>query len=69
MRCLESDLSLYANHRAGAADEGREADVASGVAGINDILLIKDVLAEDADLVIDLVGLAMPSEIEVAEAM
>ena len=58
---LESNLSLHAYHRAGAAYEGREANVTSGVSGVYDVLLVEDVLAKDTYFIVHLLGLVAVS--------
>lgn len=58
---LESDLSLHAYHRAGAAYEGEKADVTSRVSGAYDVLLVEDVLAKDTYFIVHLLGLVAVS--------
>lgn len=58
---LESDLSLHDYHRAGAAYEGVEADVTSGVSGVYDVLLVEDVLTKGTYFIVHLLGLVAVS--------
>lgn len=58
---LESDLSLHAYHRAGAAYEGGDADVTSGVSGIYDVLLVEDILAKGTYFIVHLLELVAVS--------